>query len=74
MQFNLYTTALTAQFRGHCSGLTHLLLIVSITRPAGHVQPGVQSLLHIGLGLEQVAGQGGHLWITCPSTGQASKK
>ena len=50
--------------------LTHFLLTVSTTLPAGHPQPGTHSLLHFGNGLEQVAGQGAHFWYTCPIIGQ----
>ena len=61
---------LTAQFKGHCLGLTHLLLKVSITWPAGQAQPGIHVAIHIGLGLEHVALQEEHCWNICPSTGQ----
>ena len=64
---------LAVQFCGHCWGSTHLSFTVSITCPAGQAQRGVHSTLHIGLGSEQVAGQGrGHCRNICPSTGQVN--
>ena len=44
---------------GHCALSIHLLLW--ITRPPPQAQPGLQSVVHGGLGSSQVPSQGAHI-------------